>query len=117
MRSGLKVGCEELVYLTIDVAGMLLITVSSAIRVLCDSHRNPNRGDRPKASDGAGSRPQWETATMAEDLGIISLETNLADVERPPELPVGRYVGEIQSIETKTSGQGNEYFAMRILIP
>jgi hypothetical protein len=54
---------------------------------------------------------------MAEDLGIISLETNLADVERPPELPVGRYVGEIQSIETKTSGQGNEYFAMRILIP
>jgi hypothetical protein len=54
---------------------------------------------------------------MAEELGIISLETNLADIERPPEIPVGRYVGEIQSIETKTSGQGNEYFAMRILIP
>jgi hypothetical protein len=54
---------------------------------------------------------------MAEELGIIQLETNLADVERPPEIPVGRYVGEIQSIEVKTSGQGNEYFAMQIVIP
>ncbi len=54
---------------------------------------------------------------MAEELGIISLETNLADVERPPEVPVGRYVGEIQSVEVKTSGQGNDYFAMRVLIP
>jgi hypothetical protein len=42
---------------------------------------------------------------------------NLADVERPPEIPVGKYVGEIQSIEMKTSGQGNEYFAIRILVP
>ena len=54
---------------------------------------------------------------MAEELSIISLETNLSDVERPPEIPVGRYVGEIQSIEIKTSGQGNDYFAMQILIP
>jgi hypothetical protein len=55
---------------------------------------------------------------MAEnELGIISLEQNLSDVERPPELPVGRYVGEIQSVEIKTSAQANDYFAMRILIP
>jgi len=54
---------------------------------------------------------------MADELGIISLDQNLSDVERPPEVPVGRYVGEIQSIEIKTSGQGNDYFAMRILIP
>jgi len=54
---------------------------------------------------------------MAEELGIISLDQNLSDVERPPEIPVGRYVGEIQSIEVKTSGQGNDYFAMRILVP
>lgn len=54
---------------------------------------------------------------MAEDLDIISLDMNLSDVERPPEVPVGRYVGEIQSIEVKTSGQGNDYFAMRVLIP
>jgi hypothetical protein len=52
-----------------------------------------------------------------EELGIISLDMNLADVERPPEIPVGKYVGEIQSIEVKTSGQGNEYFAIRILVP
>lgn len=52
-----------------------------------------------------------------EELGIISLEQNLSDVERPPEIPVGRYVGEIQSIEVKTSGQGNDYFAMQILVP
>ena len=52
-----------------------------------------------------------------EELGIISLDMNLADVERPPEIPVGKYVGEIQSVEVKTSGQGNEYFAIRILVP
>jgi hypothetical protein len=52
-----------------------------------------------------------------EDLGIIQLDQNLADIERPPEIPVGRYVGEIQSVEQKTSGQGNEYFALRILVP
>jgi len=52
-----------------------------------------------------------------EELGIISLDVNLADVERPPEVPVGRYVGEIQSVEQKTSGAGNEYFAIRILVP
>jgi hypothetical protein len=51
------------------------------------------------------------------ELGIISLEENLSDVERPPEIPVGRYVGEIQSIEVKTSQQGNDYFAMQVLIP
>jgi hypothetical protein len=57
---------------------------------------------------------------MAEDqeeLGIISLDVNLAEVERPPEVPVVRYVGEIQSVEIKTSGVGNEYFAIRILVP
>ena len=52
-----------------------------------------------------------------EELGIISLDVNLGDVERPPEVPVGRYVGEIQSVEVKTSGAGNEYFALRVLVP
>jgi hypothetical protein len=52
-----------------------------------------------------------------EELGIITLDVNLADVERPPEVPVGRYVGEIQSVEVKTSGQGNDYFALRVLVP
>lgn len=52
-----------------------------------------------------------------EELGIISLDMNLADVERPPEIPVGKYLGEIQSVEVKTSGQGNDYFAIRVLVP
>ena len=52
-----------------------------------------------------------------EELGIIQLDQNLSDVERPPEIPVGRYVGEVQSVEVKTSGSGNEYFALRILVP
>jgi hypothetical protein len=52
-----------------------------------------------------------------EELGIISLDVTLSDVERPPEIPVGRYVGDIQSVEQKTSGAGNEYFAIRILVP
>jgi hypothetical protein len=52
-----------------------------------------------------------------EELGIIQLDMNLSDIERPPEIPVGRYVGEIQSVEQKTSGAGNEYFAIRILVP
>ena len=52
-----------------------------------------------------------------EELDIISLDMNLSDVERPPDVPVGRYLGEIQNIEVKTSGQGNDYFAMRILVP
>ena len=52
-----------------------------------------------------------------EELGIIQLDQNLADVERPPEIPVGRYLGEIQSVEVKTSGSGNEYFAIRLLVP
>jgi hypothetical protein len=52
-----------------------------------------------------------------DELGIIQLDTNLSDIDRPPEIPVGRYVGEIQSVEVKTSAAGNEYFALRILIP
>ena len=52
-----------------------------------------------------------------EELGIIQLDQNLADIERPPEIPVGRYLGEIQSVEVKTSGSGNEYFAIRLLVP
>jgi len=52
-----------------------------------------------------------------EELDIISLDMNLSDVERPPDVPVGRYIGEIQNIEVKTSAQGNDYFAMRVLIP
>jgi Protein of unknown function (DUF669) len=51
-----------------------------------------------------------------ETLGIIELEDNLADAEKPPELPAGNYTGEIQSVEVATSQKGNEYFAIAFKI-
>src|SRR4029077_11841064 len=63
----------------------------------------------------AGSRRM--EVKMAEEMGIINLEANLGDVERPPDVPVGRYTAEIQMVEVKTSNNGNDYFAMRFLVP
>lgn len=51
-----------------------------------------------------------------ETLGLIELEDNLADAEKPPELPAGNYTGEIQSVEVATSQKGNEYFAIAFKI-
>ena len=48
------------------------------------------------------------------ELSIIELDTNLADVEKPPELPAGRYVSEIQDVQIATSANsGNQYFAIK----
>lgn len=52
-----------------------------------------------------------------EPMGIIELEDNLSEVERPPELPPGKYVGEIQDVSIATSGKGNQYFAIKFVIP
>lgn len=52
-----------------------------------------------------------------ETLGIIELDTNLSDVEKPPELPPGNYTGEVQDVQKATSGKGNEYFAVKFVIP
>jgi hypothetical protein len=51
-----------------------------------------------------------------ETLGLIELEDNLSDAEKPPELPAGNYTGEIQSVEVATSQKGNEYFAIAFKI-
>jgi len=52
-----------------------------------------------------------------EPLGIIDLDTNLADVEKPPELPAGNYTGEVQDVQIGTSaGKGNKYFAVKFVI-
>lgn len=56
-------------------------------------------------------------ADEEETLGIIELDANLADVEKPPELPAGHYTGEIQDVQKATSGKGNEYFAIKFVIP
>lgn len=52
-----------------------------------------------------------------ETLGIIELVSNLADVEKPPELPAGNYTGEIQDVQTGTSQKGNQYFNIKFVIP
>ena len=52
-----------------------------------------------------------------EDLDIIELEESLADVERPPELPPGLYVGEVTDVQLQTSKAGNNYYAVRFNVP
>lgn len=52
-----------------------------------------------------------------EPMGIIELEDNLDDVEKPPEVPAGMYLAEIQDVQKKTSGKGNEYFSIKFVIP
>jgi hypothetical protein len=57
---------------------------------------------------------------MADDnepMGIIELDENLADVEKPKEIPPGKYVGEVQDVQEATSGKGNTYFAVQFRIP
>ena len=55
---------------------------------------------------------------MANDemMGIIELDENLADVEKPKEIPPGKYVGEIQDVQEATSGKGNTYFAIQFRV-
>lgn len=51
-------------------------------------------------------------------VGIIELEDSLADATKPPELRQGRYRGEVQGVEVRTSGNsGNQYFAVKFVIP
>lgn len=52
-----------------------------------------------------------------EGLGIIELEQNLADVEKPLELPAGLYVGEIQDVQLGISQKGNKYFNVKFVVP
>lgn len=52
------------------------------------------------------------------ELDILELEDNLADVEKPAELPPGWYTAEIQDVQTAISaGKGNKYYAIKCVIP
>jgi Protein of unknown function (DUF669) len=55
---------------------------------------------------------------MANDdpMGIIELEDNLSDVEKPKEIPAGKYVGEIQDVQENTSAKGNTYYAIQFRV-
>lgn len=52
-----------------------------------------------------------------QTLDILELETNLADVEKPPELKPGIYSAEVQEVQDATSQKGNAYFAIRFVVP
>lgn len=52
----------------------------------------------------------------SEPVGIIELEENLGDAEKPPEIPGGLYTAEVQDVQTPTSGKGNQYFAVTFVI-
>lgn len=52
-----------------------------------------------------------------EPIGIIELDESLADVEKPKEIPPGKYVGEIQDVQEATSGKGNTYYAIQFRVP
>lgn len=51
-----------------------------------------------------------------EELDVIELEGSLADIEKPPELPPGVYVGEVQDVQVATSGKGNQYYAVKFVV-
>lgn len=77
------------------------------------------------ASAGLGS-VFHNTATFAraeqsssddETLSIIELDENLADVEKPSELPPGVYTAEVQDVQVNDSQKGNRYFAIKFIVP
>jgi|SRR6185436_4602952 Protein of unknown function (DUF669). len=59
-----------------------------------------------------------EKTKMANDepMGIIELEDSLADVEKPQEIPAGKYVAEIQDVQERTSANGNTYYAIQFRV-
>jgi hypothetical protein len=51
-----------------------------------------------------------------EPMGIIELEDNLADVEKPKEVPPGKYVAEVQDVQEQMSKAGNTYYAVQFRV-
>lgn len=51
-----------------------------------------------------------------EPMGIIELDENLSDVEKPKEIPPGKYLGEVQDVQEMTSAKGNNYFAIQFRV-
>jgi hypothetical protein len=51
-----------------------------------------------------------------EPMGIIELEDSLADVEKPQEIPPGKYLGEIQDVQERVSSNGNNYYAIQFRV-
>jgi hypothetical protein len=52
-----------------------------------------------------------------EMLGLIQLDENLSDIEKPPDVPPGPYIAEVQDVQIGHSAAGNDYFSVRFVIP
>lgn len=59
---------------------------------------------------------RFAPADSGEPIGIIELDENLGDAEKPEEIPPGLYTAEIQDVQTPVSGKGNTYFAVKFVI-
>lgn len=59
---------------------------------------------------------KFSPADYGEPIGIIELEDNLADAEKPEEIPQGLYTAEVQDVQTPVSGKGNTYFQVKFVI-
>lgn len=55
-------------------------------------------------------------ADDGEPIGIIELDENLGDAEKPEEIPPGLYTAEVQDVQTPVSGKGNTYFAIKFVV-
>lgn len=79
----------------------------------------PRGRSAARAAPPAEEEVEEETGTGedGEPLGIVQFEDNLDDVEKPKEVPPGRYIGEVQDVQIKTSGAGNRYYAIKIVVP
>lgn len=58
----------------------------------------------------------FSPADDGEPIGIIELDENLGDAEKPEEIPPGLYTAEVQDVQTPVSGKGNTYFAIKFVI-
>ncbi len=56
-------------------------------------------------------------ADEEQTLDILELDSNLGDIEKPPELPPGNYTGEIQDVQTGVSQKGNTYYNIKFMVP
>lgn len=67
-------------------------------------------------SIASGGTKVFSPADEGEPIGIIELDSNLGDAEKPEEIPPGLYTAEVQDVQTPVSGKGNTYFAIKFVI-
>jgi hypothetical protein len=54
--------------------------------------------------------------TNEDTLDVLEIESNLADVPKPLDLPAGRYLGEITNVQQR-EGPKMRYYSVAFLIP